>query len=147
MGQLITGLLLLALGVGVCARAIGLNIGTATNPGPGFFPFLGGLALAVLAALLAIRGWRARGQSGKLAGSLWRPLALVGGLIAYTALLDIAGFPVATAALCILVLFVLDTRNWLAIAGASVLLAALSYLVFKIWLGVDLPPGILAALR
>jgi putative tricarboxylic transport membrane protein len=144
--QLITGLLLLALGVGVGARSVGLEVGRATNPGPGFFPFLGGLTLSTLAALLAIRGWSVRGESDAPTGSLWRPATLVGGLIAYTALLGTVGFPLATAALGALVLIVLDTRNWLTVAGASVLLALLSYLVFKVWLGVDLPAGILAAL-
>jgi len=143
--QLITGLLLLALGVGVCARAVGLEVGRPTNPGPGFFPFLGGLTLSILAALLAIQGWRVRGKSDAATGSLRRPVTLVGGLIAYTALLGTLGFPLATAALGALVLFVLDPGNWLAIAGASVLLATLSYVVFKVWLGVDLPAGILAA--
>ncbi len=145
MVQLITGLLLLALGMGVCARAIGLEVGRPTNPGPGFFPFLGGLTLSTLAALLAIQGWRVRGESDAPTGPLRRPVTLVGGLIAYTALLGTLGFPLATTALGALVLVVLDTRNWLTIAGASVLLAALSYLVFKVWLGVDLPAGILAA--
>ena len=147
MVQLITGLLLLALGVAVCARAIGLEVGRPTSPGPGFFPFLGGLTLAILAGLLAMQGRWVRGKSDAPTGSLWRPVTLVGGLIAYTALLGTMGFPLATAALGTLVLVVLDTRNWLMIAGVSVLLAALSYLVFKVWLGVDLPAGILAALR
>lgn len=146
-GDVITGLLLLALGVAVCARAIGLEVGTATSPGPGFFPFLGGLTLSVLAGLLAVRGWRGQGETGAPAGPLWRPAVLVGGLTGYTAVLGTVGFPLATAALSVLVLVVLDSRNWPVIVGASVLLAAGSYLVFKVWLGVDLPPGILAALR
>jgi putative tricarboxylic transport membrane protein len=145
VAQLITGLLLLALGVGVCVRAVGLQVGRPTSPGPGFFPFLGGLTLSILAALLAIQGWRVRGKLDAPTGPLRRPVTLVGGLIAYTALLGTLGFPLATAALGALVLFILDPGNWLAIAGASVLLAALSYVVFKVWLGVDLPAGILAA--
>jgi len=143
--HLITGLLLLALGVGVCARAVGLEVGRPTSPGPGFFPFLGGLTLSVLAGLLAVQGWRGRGKAGMPTGSLWRPVTLVGGLIAYTALLGTLGFPLATAALSALVLIALDARNWPVIAGASVLLTLLSYLVFKVWLGVDLPAGLLAA--
>jgi len=146
-GDVITGLLLLALGVGVCVRAVGLDIGTATSPGPGFFPFLGGLTLSALAGLLGLHGWHGQGDEHASGGRLWRPVALVGGLIAYTAVLETAGFPLATAALGALVLIVLDTRNWLVIAAASVLLATASYLVFKVWLGVDLPPGIIAALR
>ena len=147
LDDVITGVLLLALGVGVCVRAVGLDVGTGTSPGPGFFPFLGGLTLSALAGLLAVRGWRGQGEAPASGGGLRRPIALVGGLMAYTALLETAGFPLATAALGTLVLIVLDTRNWLVATVASALLAALSYLVFKVWLGVDLPPGILAALR
>lgn len=147
LGDLISGVLLLALGVGVCVRAIGLDVGTATSPGPGFFPFLGGLTLSALAGLLAVRGWRGQGEARASGGALWRAVALVGGLVAYTALLETAGFPLATTALGALVLMVLDSRNWLVATMASALLAAVSYLVFKVWLGVDLPPGILAALR
>ncbi|MBI4587672.1 MAG: tripartite tricarboxylate transporter TctB family protein [Candidatus Rokubacteria bacterium] len=143
-GEVIAGLVLGALGAAVCVRAVGLHIGTGTSPGPGFFPFLGGLALTVLAGLLAVRGWRGPGEARGTSGLLWRPGALVGGLLVYTAVLDPAGFPLATAALVAVVLIVLDVRNWLVIAGVSVGLAAASYVVFKVWLGVDLPPGIVA---
>jgi putative tricarboxylic transport membrane protein len=145
-GDVIAGVLLFALGAGVCGRAVGLQVGTGTSPGPGFFPFLGGLTLSALAALLVAQGWQGRGDAPAGAGVAWRPAVLVAGLLVYTAAMNTAGFVLATVALAALVLLVLGARTWRVIAGVSVLLAVASYFVFKTWLGVDLPPGILAGL-
>ena len=145
-GDLAAGLFLLALGVAVCVRAVGLQVGSPTNPQPGFFPFLGAGILAVLAALLVVRAALGRGSTGMAFGAIPRPLILVAALAVYTAILDRLGYPVATTGLAAVVLVILETRNWLLIAAASLLLAVGSYLLFKVWLGVELPAGILAGL-
>ena len=74
------------------------------------------------------------------------PAALLVALLVYTAVLERVGYPVATTGLAAVVLLILETRNALAIAVASLLLAVGSYVVFKVWLGVELPAGILAGL-
>jgi putative tricarboxylic transport membrane protein len=145
-GDLIAGLLLLGLGVVVCARALGLQIGSPTSPQAGFFPFLGGSLLAGLAGVLLVRAALGRGAEAKEFGSLWRPAVLLVALAVYTALLERVGYPVATTGLAAVVLVILETRNALTVALASLLLAVGSYVVFKVWLGVELPPGILAGL-
>ena len=143
-GDLTAGLVLLVLAVGVCIRAIGLQIGSPTNPQPGFFPLLAGVTLAGLAGVLALRAAMGQGHQEGGLGRLWRPAALVGALVVYTALLERVGYPAATTGLAAVVLLILETRNWLVVAAASILLAAGSYLLFKVWLGVELPAGILA---
>jgi len=145
-GDLLAGLLLLALGVAVCVRAVGLQVGSPTSPQAGFFPFLGGSLLAGLAGLLTVRAALGRGPKEQRFGSLRRPAALLVALLVYTAVLERVGYPVATTGLAAVVLLILETRNALAISVASLLLAVGSYVVFKVWLGVELPAGILAGL-
>ncbi len=145
-GDLVAGFLFLALGAAVCVRAVGLQVGTATNPQPGFFPFLGGGILAVLAGVLLVRAVLGRGPQEGRFGALWRPLALLAALVVYTAILERAGYPAATTGLAALVLVILETRNALVVAAASLFLAFGTYVLFKVWLGVELPPGILAGL-
>ena len=142
-GDLAAGILLAALGAGVSVRAAGLTVGSAQDPQPGFFPFVGSLLLLGLAGVLMVRALRGAGAPNEAAGeSLGPPAILVLGLIAYAALLEWGGYPLMTALMALLALRVLGTR-WLPGVAASVLLSLGSYFLF-VKLGVPLPPGLLA---
>ncbi len=139
-GDLAAGTLLVALGVGVCIRAVGLTVGSAHDPQPGFFPFVGGALLIALAGLLIAQAFWGRGESaGAARESLGPPIILVVGLAAYAALLEWAGYPLMTALMALLALRVLGTR-WVPCAAASAALSLGSYLLF-VKLGVPLPLG------
>ena len=139
-GDVMCGILVAALGVGVCIGGLRLTLGSALDPQPGFFPFIGGILLIGLAVLLVVRGARGGGPAAETAReSLGPPAILVAGLVVYAALLEWAGYPVMTAFMALLALRVLGSR-WLPGVVASVLLSVGSYLLF-VKLGVPLPPG------
>ena len=139
-GELVAGALLVALGVGVCIRAVGLTVGSAHDPKPGFFPLIGAIVLVALAGLLIAQAFRGAGKLPEASGeSLASPAVLVVGLAIHAALLEWAGYPVMTAVMALLALRVLGTR-WVPGVVASVLLSLGSYLLF-VKLGVPLPPG------
>jgi hypothetical protein len=139
-GDLAAGGLLGALGVGICVRAVGLTIGSAHDPQPGFFPLIAGLLLVGLATLLIVQAFQGGAATAEeRQESLGPPAALVVGLAIYVALLEWAGYPVMTALMALMALRVLGTR-WGPGVVASVVLALGSFLLF-VKLGVPLPPG------
>ena len=136
----------LALAVGACLEANRLGFGSVLAPEPGFFPWLGGLALAGLSLILIAQAWRGRGAVILPAGDWTRPAVLLAALVLYVPLLEPVGFPIATAALCVVALRILETRRWSVTLGLSVALALGSFLLFRRGLGVELPAGVLTFL-
>jgi putative tricarboxylic transport membrane protein len=141
--QLAASLLCLVLGVGVCLEAGRLGFGTVLAPEPGFFPWIGGLMLTGLSVCLFVRALRSRSAATSPKGEWFGPGLLLAALVLYVPLLEPLGYPIATAALCAVVLRILRTRRWSVTLGVSVALALTTYLLFRRVLGVELPPGVL----
>ena len=139
-GDLVAGGLFAVLGVAVGVRAVALHVGSALDPQPGFFPFIGSGLLVLLGGCLALRSlWPAGPRRDLTIDSLGPPAVLVTGLAFYAALLEWVGYPVMTTLVTLLVLRVQQT-GWLRAILVSVLLSAGSYLLF-VQLGVPLPAG------
>jgi putative tricarboxylic transport membrane protein len=144
LGDLFGGLFFLCLGIWVCIGGIRLQVGKLTEPGAGFFPFLGAVVLAVLSAILLFQVWVGRSKGTEAFGTLWRPIAMIAGLIVYVIILDSLGYIIATIILCLILLSVMDRRTWWADAVVALVISAGSYILFDSLLGVKLPHGILA---
>jgi putative tricarboxylic transport membrane protein len=137
----VAGGFFLLLGLGAAIGAVRLQIGTPREPQPGFFPFLAGLGLAILAGLLIVQDMRGRSLEGEPFADVRRPLLAVLALIAFVALLDPVGYVLATAALATALLLVLGGRLGWGTAALIIVLAAGSYGLFDRLLGVPLPQG------
>lgn len=126
---------------------LGIGAGeTATNPAAGAYPLLVLVGLVFWggsAALEAFRGSRASTPKG--AGPGWRPAALIGAGIALDlALMDSAGFVVASAALFWLTARAFDRRHPVRDSLFAVGISAAAYLIFVRVLNVTLPAGPMA---
>jgi putative tricarboxylic transport membrane protein len=146
MNDLTASLVFLAIGVGACVEGNRLGFGSVLAPEPGFFPWLGGLALAGLALGLLAQSWRGGGSVLPPAGEWSRPAILLAALAVYVPLLEPVGYPVATAALCVVSLRALKSGSWSVTVGVSVALALGTFVLFRRALGVELPPGVLTFL-
>ena len=142
-GDLFAGLFFLCLGIWACIGGVRLHIGQLTMPGAGFFPLLGAAILVLFSAILLFQAWLGRTTGTETFGDLWRPIAMIVSLIAYVAILNSLGYIIATTILCIILLRVLDTREWWVLAVVALIMAAGSYILFDSLLGVTLPPGVL----
>ncbi len=146
MGQrsdVAAGLAFMALGIGACVEGGRLGFGSVHAPEPGFFPWIGGVILMGLALCLVALGWRQAGTSASTEGEWARPAMLLAALILYVPLLEPVGYPITTAALCVVALRILRTRSWWVTLAVSVALALGTFLLFHRGLGVELPPGTL----
>ena len=132
---------LLVFGLIALEEARKLRFGSIAKPGPGFFPVVlaGAFSLACLALL--IMAWRARDADAApatLAG--WpRMVATMAALFVYAFALETRGFVIATFALLLFFFKALERQRWWTAVAGSALTALVAYLVFRVWLNVQLP--------
>lgn len=73
-----SGVMFTAVGVAFAVGATNYNIGTGARMGPGYFPLMLGILLAVLGCLVMFQGLVSRSETGdKLGGVAWKPLAFI----------------------------------------------------------------------
>jgi hypothetical protein len=143
-----SGLFWLGISIFVGTKAIELDIGRFSAPGPGFVLFWSSLLFGVLSIVLLIRSFTGKGGrtllSDPFRGLKWgRALSVIVAIFVYTALLNRVGFLLMTFGL-VAILFALGRVNrWVSISGA-VVTVILAYVVFHFGLQVQFPRGILA---
>ena len=134
---------LLVFGVVALEEARKLRFGSIARPGPGFFPVVLAAAFALVCLVLLVKALRARGPEAEAGASLgWHKIvAAMAALFVYAFLLEPLGFVVATFALLLFFFKALERQRWLTAVAGSLVTAFLTYLVFKVWLHVQLPAG------
>jgi len=132
---------LLGTGVFFVWQSALLPFGNVGLPGPGFFPFVLGIVLGLIALAIAIQA--ARGERAAAVISLGHRdtlvvlAALVGAGLFFERLGTYATLGLLTSALLLLVA---RTSPWRAALGASLGMVAI-WAFFKVLLGVQLPAG------
>lgn len=139
---------LLAFGFFAVTQARGLRFGTVVAPGPGFFPLCLAAALCLTSLALFVGAWRGApgtpgGPASAAGGERFAVIGTLAGLFVYALVLEWLGFLLATFGLLVFFFMALQRQSWLVAVGGAVATALASYLVFKIWLGVNLPGGLL----
>jgi hypothetical protein len=139
--DLISALFWLAIAVFVFFEGFSnLKLGTLRSPGPGFFPFWGGLLLGGFSLILLARSLKSR-ERFESGGIPWPALILVlGALLGYLVFLETFGFVIVTF-LFLLALFCFAGIGWIKHVAWSVIATSLVYALFKFWLKVQLPHG------
>jgi putative tricarboxylic transport membrane protein len=149
--ELGVSVLLAALGAVVLVDAARMPTNfTQRGPvGPAAVPAVVGVALLVLAVLLArdvLRGGHGESEAGEDIDlshpSDWRTvLLLIGAFLANVVLIDRAGFPISGAVLFWGAAYALGSRHFLRDPLIAVALSVVTYLVFSRGLGIGLPAG------
>src|SRR5580765_3559458 len=138
--DLVSGLFWLAVAIFAAVQGLSLNLGSLNRPGPGFFPFWGGVVLGVLSVVLIVRSFKRVAAGPRIRPESWKPFVVVGALLAYLVLLEPLGF-VAVTFLFLLLLFRLEQQGWAFSAGSAAIGTLASYLLFQVWLRTQLPTG------
>jgi glucose-6-phosphate-specific signal transduction histidine kinase len=132
----------------ICYVAQRLRLGSLHSPEPGLFPFLIGCAMLLLALLHMVIQFcgtaRLSAPPGTSAFShgAWRVLVVVALLLLYVIALNRLGYALCTF-LLVLALLKIEQKTWKYGIVTSVLVSALSYIVFTILLKLNLPKGLL----
>lgn len=130
-------LILLGFAALIFVEVSHLKIGSAANMGPGYFPATLGGILVLLAILLLVDGWRGTGEAVEF-GSLRAIGFLLGGIVSFALLLDVAGAAIAIIALVTLAALAENRRTVREIVLLSVVVVALVWLVFVLALQLQL---------
>jgi putative tricarboxylic transport membrane protein len=141
------GVIFIIFGVLVLTRSLPLNFYAEGVPGPGFFPTLLAIAMAVTGGLLLFTRLRrpeaalgdfalpTRTQAGR---SLGLGVAILGVVLA----VDVVGFLVAMVLLVAALMLGIERRHGPAAIATIVLTPVLAYLLFAVLLQVPLPTGL-----
>jgi hypothetical protein len=137
---------LFLVGVGAIIGAIRLQLGSPTEPQPGFFPFLAGISLIIFSSIIFLQGRGTPPREKRTAGEFWRPAMLVAVMIALVGILDLLGYIIGTFLASGLILRIFRVKSWQALLLTSLFLSLGTYVLFDKLLGIDLPVGVLARL-
>jgi hypothetical protein len=138
-----------AVGIGFAVGATSYEVGSAARMGPGYFPLMLGVLLAILGAIIILQSFTKGGPGGdKIGAFAWRPLGFVlGANLAFGALLvglPSIGFPpmgliVAIYALVLIASFAQPGFQLRSTLILATLLAAGSYVAFVKMLSLQFP--------
>jgi hypothetical protein len=140
----IAALVLLVFVAGFLWEASRYPFGSPGSPGPGFLPVTLGVAFAALSLVLLLRpGSPPESVLPPDRAATLRIVATVVVIGLAIVLLDRLGFLVTGTLLMLALLLTLDRRPVLAVVMAPIAVV-LVYAVFKVWLRVPLPAGVLS---
>jgi putative tricarboxylic transport membrane protein len=140
----IVALILFVFAAGFLWEASRYPFGTLGAPGPGFLPVVLGVAFALLALALLVRpGQPVEPVIPPDRGAAVRIIATVAAIAVTILVFDLLGFLVAGTLMMLVLLLVLDRRPIRAVVLAPVSVMFV-YAVFKVWLRVPLPSGVLS---
>ena len=151
----IAAIFFLAVGVFFALYARNVEIGTWTEPGPGFLPFWAGVTLAVMSIALFLasyagRRWREENRAAasrppffRQSDSWKRVLYTFSALIAYNLLLTSLGFTIMTFLFIAFLVKFIFPQSWRRTLVVAVLGSVCARLLFVNFLETQLPRGFL----
>jgi putative tricarboxylic transport membrane protein len=129
-----------------------MGLGTLHQPGPGFLFFWTTVVMAILSATVVLRSLRKRPSEEAQGPAFGRKnvtkivLVLIS-LLLYALLMERLGFLIVTLIFFIFLLVVVEKKRWSFAVLVSLIVTAVSYLVFEKALQSQLPKGLLEFLR
>ncbi len=141
-----SSLVWLIFGVAVVYGSFKLGPGTLRHPGPGFLTFWSGVIFCFLSVLVFFRAGIVSGKEGtKTVRQLWEGVdwskagVVALAILVYSLIFTYVGFLIGTMLLLIFLLRALEPGSWkMTIIGAA-LASFASFIVFDLWLLVQLP--------
>jgi len=140
---------LLAFGLFISIEAKKLGLGRIIQPGPGFFPFVMGIGLTIGSLALVMKYALTKEIYSGFPRTLWRGLKWTKviysclALLFYAFLLESIGYLLSTFVLMMFLFRVIGRQSYVVTILGGVIVSFSSYLLFKVWLQVQLPLGFL----
>jgi putative tricarboxylic transport membrane protein len=148
----ISGIFWLVFAVVVIIESYRLGLGTLHQPGPGFLFFWAAIMLGIMALGILMRaGVNKPSRESQILNlrklNIGKVILVLASLFLYSLLMEKLGFILTTVMLFIFLLGVVEKKKWLFTIFTSVIVTALTYVVFEIWLKSQLPKGVFGFLR
>lgn len=136
-----SGIMFLVVGIVFAVGATNYSMGTGARPGPGYFPLILSVILAILGAVVLFKSLTIETDGGDPIGNIaWRPLLVIVAAIAiFGAMLPRLGLFITVPVLIIIVSFAGDEFKWRGVIIAAISLTAFSWLIFVAGLSLTIP--------
>ncbi|MFC4012953.1 tripartite tricarboxylate transporter TctB family protein [Nonomuraea purpurea] len=134
---------LVALSLYIAYESLGLGLWTSFGPGPGFFPFVLGIALGLLVLAWAVQSMRASGNDAAPAERVdaGHAAAVLGSLVVLAAVMDVVGYQISVFVFLMFHLKWRAGRSWVLSLVISLVGSVGVYYGFNQGLMVQLPPS------
>ncbi len=146
--DIFSSLFWMVIGAGLCYGGYELELGTLHDPGSGFIFFWVGLIMVGLSLSIFIQALKEKGKAGEMrliwSEVQWKKIvSVLVALFLYGYFFQTLGFILSAALLLIFLFKAVEPQRWsVAILGA-VVSSLVAYVVFQVWLGSQLPKGLL----
>jgi hypothetical protein len=136
-----SGLMFVIVGVAFAWGATNYSFGSSARPGPGYFPLGLGVLMALLGSLVLFKALTIETDGGDPIGNFaWRPLLVIlGSVVLFGTLLPRTGMIIALPVLVIVSSFASTEFSWRGTIINSVLLTAMSWVMFVWGLKLTIP--------
>jgi hypothetical protein len=145
-GDFFQGLLWLFIGVVVLFLSSSYSMGTLSEPGPGALPFGLGLVFVLLSSILLFRSWRSKAPENEKRlsfGSRWHKILMIILFLALvTFFLESLGYLLSIFLMITLSMLIMEPKRWISALLLGIISSFSSYVLFDIWLKVQLPEGL-----
>ena len=136
------------IGAGVCYGGYDLELGTLRDPGSGFMFFWVGIIMMGLSLSLLIRAMREKSKTGEMkliwSEVRWKKImSVIIALFLYAYAFNTLGFIFCTTIILIFLFKAVEPQRWSVAVLGAILSTLSAYLVFQLWLGSQLPKGLL----
>jgi hypothetical protein len=139
IGYLVTGL----VSIGIMILSISYDLGTIAQPGPGLYPFVVGLFIFPFSLLLFIASLKSATKgpilNGREAGIF---LSFIGTCLFWILAMPWLGYVAVTLVSVFALSKIMQLEGWLKPLILSAATALFIYLLFDVWLYIDLPRGL-----
>lgn len=138
----------MAIGAGVSYGGYDLELGSLRDPGSGFMFFWVGLIMVGLSLSIFIQAMRDQSAAGEMkriwSGVRWEKIVFViVALFLYAYVFQTLGFILCTTLLLTFLFKAVEPQRWSVAVLGAVVTTLTAYLVFQLWLGTQLPKGLL----
>jgi putative tricarboxylic transport membrane protein len=147
--DIISSIFWLTMGIGVCYGGYDLELGTLQAPGSGFMFFWVGIIMIGLSLGVLILAMRETAIPGELKKVLWTEIrwkkivSVLAVLLLYAYVFTTLGFILSTIPLLIFLFKAVEPQSWTKAILGSIISTLTAYSVFQLWLGSQLPRGLL----
>ena len=137
----VSGLMFVATGIGFAVGATNYSMGSSARPGPGYFPLILSVLMAILGCIVLFKSLTIETDDGDPIGAIaWRPLSVIVVSIAvFGFALPRLGLVLTVPLLIVMVSVAGDEFKWVGVILNSIILTVFAWFVFVWGLKLTIP--------
>jgi hypothetical protein len=136
-----SGLMFVVTGVVFAVGATNYPLGASARPGPGYFPLMLSVIMAILGGIVLFKSLTIETEGGDPIGSIaWKPLlVIVAAITVFGIALPRLGLIITVPILIIMTSLAGDEFHWKGVIGAAVVLTVGAWAIFVLGLKLTIP--------